>query len=65
MWGIGWKSIAGALILLLDLIVFADLVRAELAYARAKRAAAKHNRTPTEYHASPAGDMDGRRTGAL
>jgi hypothetical protein len=66
MWDIGWRSIAVAFIFLLDLIVFADLVQAELADARARRAAAKHARPPAaEYDATPAGVMDGRRTGAV
>lgn len=47
MWDIGWKNIAGGLILLLDIIVFADLVRAEFACARAGRSATKHRQLPT------------------
>lgn len=65
MWNMGWKSIARGLILLLDIIVFADLVRAEFAYARARRGATKHRQLPTaEYHPLPAGVMDRGRTAA-
>lgn len=65
MWDIGWKSIVGGLILLLDIIVFTDLVRAELAYARARRSATKHRQLPTsEDDPLPARVMDRGRTAA-
>jgi hypothetical protein len=50
---IGWRSIAGGLVFLLDLVAFADLVRAEFSDARAKRVALGRGHVPTTgYHPS-------------
>jgi len=65
MWGIGWKMIALGLIALLDLIVFADLVRAELGHARARRGVTKYGRScAAEYRRLLVGVMDHGRTAA-
>jgi hypothetical protein len=53
MFDIGWRSIAVGLVFLLDLIVFADLVRGEFSDVRAKRVAIKRSQAPTVWDRGP------------
>jgi hypothetical protein len=63
MLDIGWRSIAVGLVFLLDLIVFADLVRGEFSDVRAKRMAIKRSQAPTVRDRGPtAPSLKGVRT---
>lgn len=46
MWDLGWRSLAVGLVFLADLIVFADLARAELRDLREARAQADRQAPP-------------------
>jgi len=63
MFDIGWRSIAVGLVFLLDLIVFADLVRGEFSDVRAKRVAIERSQAPTVRDRRPtASSLKGVRT---
>lgn len=65
MWDIGWRSIAVGLVFLLDLIVFADLVRADLSDLRTTWVVIKRGRVPTASFRPPsARAADRSRTAA-
>jgi hypothetical protein len=63
MWDIGWRSIAVGFVFLLDLVVLADLVRAEFSEGRARRVAIERGQVPTVSDRGPtAASPEGVRT---
>jgi hypothetical protein len=63
MWDIGWRSIALGVVFLLDLAVFADLVRRDFSDVRAKRTAFEHGQVLTVRDGGPmAASANGVRT---
>jgi hypothetical protein len=63
MWDIGWRSIALGVVFLLDLAVFADLVRRDFSDVRAKRTAIERGQVLTVSDGGPmAASAHGVRT---
>jgi hypothetical protein len=63
MWDIGWRSIAVAIVFLLDLVVFGDLVRSEFSDVRARWVGIMRGRAPTVSNGGPtAASRKGART---